>query len=81
MMEIRHERQLGGFIAFGHRVLCPSGHRGSDVLSVDKLGYAELAGCPSSVGPASRVVIALDAMEYAPALLLELSSRLDVVSL
>ena len=81
MMEIWHEGQLGGFIAVGHRVLCPSGHSESYVLSVDKLGHAELAGYPSSVGPASKVIIALDAMKYAPALLLENSSRLDEVSL
>ena len=78
MMESRLEEQHGGFIVVGHRVLGPSVHSESEGFSVGKLGYAVLAGCPGLVGPASKVTIALDAMKFVPALLLENSSRLNV---
>ena len=81
MMESRLEEQHGGFIVVGHRVLGPSAYSESGGLSVDRLGYAELAVYPSLVGPAPKVIISLDALNHAAALQLEISSHLNVVSL
>ena len=81
MIEIRRVGQRGGFIGVGPRVLGPSAHRESGGLAVDKLGHAELARYPGLVGPTPKVIISLDALKHAPALPLEISSRLNVVSL